>query len=281
VVQSLVRQIRHAGGRFLQNCTAADGQRRDVWIEVSDKVMRDKVSHALRDKHPRSNIEYAKAIMLSVHRRTGDGQWVCRDDHFVAAANERLLRVELPERACTSAINVECILTHELESLALLSARDRVLAEECFSFFPIRPFIYSSTAGLTEGLAGPYRQDDSCPPNFIMNHQLNEELYGGIVGIHCCDDCFLTRPLASKEEILDLENASAVSTQNPNCTKHQNLIGREVELHYVIDIGDDNSVDRQDSVEHWTKNAVDLPPTFTAEDCEDLLATLDFASSFA
>jgi hypothetical protein len=255
-----------------------------MWFEVSHKVMRDKVSHALRDKHPRSNLEYAKAIMLSVHLRTGYRQCVGREeDHFVAAANERLLRVQLPERECANDVNVECILTHELESLAFLAARDLVGAEECTSFSSL---VASSTplspAGLADGLTELQRQIDFFTPNVIMSQHQVEEQHGGSVGDNCCEECFAR--MLPKLEIDDKripKKPSSVWKQNPGCTKdHKSLqLGGDVALYSIIDIDDDKLLHPQESVTYWTENAGDLPPTFTAKDCEDLLATLDFASS--
>jgi hypothetical protein len=70
-------------------------------------------------------------------------------------------------------------------------------------------------------------------------------------------------------------------TDAPTPSVHCYLRG-DVALHSVIDIGDDDLLlYAQESVDYWTKNAGDLPTSFTAEDCEDLLATLDFASSLA
>jgi hypothetical protein len=268
VVQSLVRQIRQAGGRFLEN----HDPHQEMWIQVSDKVMRGKVSHALRDKHFHANLEFAKTIMCSIHLRTGDRQRIDGDDNFVAVVNERLLRVELPdERKCASGSNVECILTHEIASFALLS---RGL---------LTP---SSTAELTVDLTGPQREVAFYPPpDVLMSKRRDRDGDDGSVDENCFEECF-DQILVPEQKILHdnriPEKVSTILKQNSGwCTKQQNqnplLGGGDVALHSGIDIGDYNLLHPQESVDYWDNNADDLPPSFTAEDCEDLLATLDFA----
>jgi len=286
-VRSLALQIRQAGGRFLEKCDTLGG-RNDVWIEVSDKVVRDKISHALRDKHPRYNLEYAKAIMLSVHLRT-PGKCIDQDDYVVAAANELLLRAQLPKGECSSDINVEYILTEELESLALLSARDVSIAEDNTSCPSLMhsALRQASPGGLAEHLTKPQPQVDVFPPDVTMSQPQVQGTGGGSVRSNCYEDCF-AQFLPKLENNYDNrvppeEDASTAWKQNMGSTMDQvhksSLLEREIAFFNLFDIDDDKILHPQELDAYWTKSVGDLPSTFTAEDCEDLLATLDFASS--
>ena len=60
VVKSIVPQrIRAAGGRFLEKLE----RDQDVWLQVSEEVAGEKVSHAPRDNHPLSNLTDAAKSM--------------------------------------------------------------------------------------------------------------------------------------------------------------------------------------------------------------------------
>ena len=110
VVKSIVPQrIRAAGGRFLEKLE----RDQDVWLQVSEEVAGEKVSHAPRDNHPLSNLTDAAKSMhknrLAAPNRKTD------DSHFIAA-NEWLLRVHLPDSDHATDDAVRRSLTAEIES---------------------------------------------------------------------------------------------------------------------------------------------------------------------
>jgi hypothetical protein len=106
--------MREAGCRFLEKLEREE----DVWLQVSEKVAREKVSHALRDKSPVSTLTDAKSRLK---RRLADPNNKTDDYHFIAA-NERLLRVALPDSEHKTDEAVEKILTAEIESIGVISA---------------------------------------------------------------------------------------------------------------------------------------------------------------
>jgi hypothetical protein len=125
VVQSIYNAVREAGGRFLTK------QRKDdtFFVEVSEVVAREKISHALRDKLPADHLNAVKAKLLretSCSRRYGDEIFV--------AANARILRVDLPDRLQSMAVpqNRQCddrvdqILADELDTFCNQQAAERM-----------------------------------------------------------------------------------------------------------------------------------------------------------
>lgn len=112
VVHSLYNQILDNGGRFLVKRGKGD---QEFYVTVSDKVAREKISHALRDKFPLSSLRNIKA-KLQQQRRGDSASQRLVDDPFIDA-NDMLLQVELPEARHASDDHVEIILTAELETM--------------------------------------------------------------------------------------------------------------------------------------------------------------------
>ena len=109
--------MREAGCRFLEKLEREE----DVWLQVSEKVAREKVSHALRDKSPVSTLTDAKSRLK---RRLADPNNKTDDYHFIAA-NKRLLRVDLPE--------IDHATGNTLLALFSIDCLDSV--QECIMFF--------------------------------------------------------------------------------------------------------------------------------------------------
>ena len=106
VVDSIVDQIREAGGRFVEKVE-------DHFFQVSEKVAREKVSHALREKCPLTTLTDLES---SLRRRLSDPNRKTDEYHFIAA-NERLLRVDLPDSEHATEKAVRNILTTEIQSM--------------------------------------------------------------------------------------------------------------------------------------------------------------------
>jgi hypothetical protein len=113
VVQSLYDQILQAGGPFLVKQRRHDGF---YCTHAPQKLVRKKISHALRDKCPLPSLREVQVNLrqsLIVEARFFDNPFI--------AANAGLLRVQLPKYKNASDNHVESILFAELEAMMLPS----------------------------------------------------------------------------------------------------------------------------------------------------------------
>lgn len=125
VVESIYNQIRESGGRFLIKKRKDD----TFFVEVTESVAREKISHALRDKLPADELNELKAKLqreVACSQRYGD--------EIYKAANARLLRIDLPDRLQSLPVpqnrqrddRVHQILAAELEAFCTQQRRNRV-----------------------------------------------------------------------------------------------------------------------------------------------------------
>lgn len=115
-IQSLYEQIREAGGRFLI-------KRNSSFVQVSEKVAREKISHSFKCKKLPLSQRFKVAKTKLLKQAWSSNRF---GDNFFIAANARLLRVDLPKGAPNASDNrVENLLTEELESMYNLEAEPR------------------------------------------------------------------------------------------------------------------------------------------------------------
>ena len=243
VVDSIVDQIREAGGRFVEK-VARD---QDVWLQVSEKVAREKVSHALRDKCPLSTLADAKS---SLKRRLADPNRKTDDYHFIAA-NERLLRVDLPESDHATDEAVEYILTTEIESIGVAASTvsdDSLMVAE-------QPKVSISSP--------PSARPREVIPDPVVSRDSGGKRDGLVYAI-CADNIFGRR-------FSSLDRKTNDMFWSLNTSFEPDLVPRNVFL------GVDCFFDDIDD-EDWN-DVGDLPQDFNADDCENLGAMLDFAIS--
>lgn len=110
VVQSLLNQILDNGGRFL-----VKRRRDDAFIQASERVARDKISHAFRDKKLPHSIGL-RSVKTKLCKLVVDKERF-GDDLFIAAS-ARILRTQLPEADCPGIHDcVDHLLNAELEKM--------------------------------------------------------------------------------------------------------------------------------------------------------------------
>ena len=244
VVESIVDQIRAAGGRFVEKLK----QDHDFWIQVSDKVAKEKVSHALRDKYPLSTLADAKSRLK---RRLADPNRETNDYHFIAA-NERLLRIDLPDTEYATDEAVEYILTAEIESIGVTGS-DSLFVEE-------RPQVSISSP--------PRALTREVNPHPVVS-QYSDGKRDGLVYASCSGEIFGRRYSSLDHKTNDM--SWNLNTSFESALALRNVVLGEDRLYVEID--DEDFAD-------WNNDG-DLPHDFTADDCENLVAMLDFASSLS
>ena len=245
IVESIVDQIRAAGGRFLEKID----RDQDFWIQISERCAREKVSHALRDKYPLSTLTDAKSRLK---RRLADPNRKTSDYHFIVA-NERLLRADLPDNVYATDEAVECILTTEIESIgvSVSTVSDSLFVEE-------QPQVPISSL--------PRALTREVNPHPVVSQYSNGKR-DGLVYASCSDEIF-----GRRYSSLDCKTNDMF--WNLNTSFDSALVPHNVVLGEDIDDEDNEHGDFVD----WNDDG-DLPHDFTADDCENLVAMLDFASS--
>lgn len=252
VVQSLYNQIREAGGRFL-----VKRRQDDYLIQVPDKVAREKISHALRDKFPRSTLRDVKAKL-----RRGLSPNRFKENPFVTA-NARLLRVSLPEAQHASDDHVEHILTTELEAMCNQE-------EAASSTIQMSMMMMSSSA-----IAAPLRiRPDPVAPN-TYESTVN---YGSVLNKSPYDTFWKTASTIRNVVGAFDTSTTLVSMRlpEPDLVPSSSLEIRRKCIHVDNDDYDDESSDFEGIGDFDVGE--DLPQNFTAKDCQDLVDMLDFAT---
>ena len=262
LVKTIVNQIRAAGGRFLEKLE----RDKDLWLEVSEKVAREKVSHALRDKHPLSTLT---DTMSKLTRRLADPNHKTDDKHFIAA-NERLLRAHLPDNEHAKDDAVEHILTAEIESIR---PNEAILDPVLSLFVEEHPHVLISSPNSV-----PRR-----PKQVSARQDINQDSHGRWDGLVCAsrsDESF-GRCFSSLDQKTNDVFWNLSTTFEPSLVPSNVVLGDDRVydvLHFDDDDDDDDSA--HEVVADWNNDG-DLPHDFTADDCENLVAMLDVASSLA
>ena len=256
IVESIIGQIRVAGGRFVEKLE----RDQHFWLEVSDKFAREKVAHALRDKYPLTTLTDAKSKLKN---RLADPNRNTDDYHFIAAT-ERLLRVHLPESEHATDEAVGRILTAEIESLGVSAP---TVSSNLFGEQQSQVSISSPPRALS-------RPKEVSPPPVVT--QFSDDKRDGLVFASCSDEIFGRRYSSLDHKTNDM--FWNLNTTFELALVPPNMVLGDDRFNNVLDVDDDDN--EHDVVTDWNNDG-DLPYDFTADDFDNLVARLDFASSLA
>jgi hypothetical protein len=231
-----------------------------LFVEAPDKISKEKVSHALRDKYSIASISQAAKKFLRDAPNSSEGREV-----YYKTATERLLLVSLPESVRSSDENVELILTGEIEAL-------------CGDFMSPRCGAKSGVArasSLTPEIPRqvspvmlPFPADDFAFDDSRLCGSLRMQHPGDVVAdFHSDDRAKFTeyRGFQPLENVLSWE---ATSCQQPGLVASDGSFD-DARFYEVED----------ESLPDDILITGDLPQSFSEADCENLIAMLDFASS--
>lgn len=254
VVASVLRQIRNAGGRFL--VLNAD----EKVVLASEKVAKEKISHALRDKTP---FEGMKVARERLRIRLGEDASPCEHYHYLVA-NERLLRVDLPSDQHAADDKFERILAEEIELLSY--HRDAPVAGGATSIaFNKQPQFSASSSVEDPRQIKPPNVQEGLPRKIgdVINGRSN------VFGHSRPQSRSVWGELFTREMIDEANTSSSWRTET------------EFEPSLVMSDGqseNDLLEEEEDVIADWNLSE-DLPHNFTEDDCENLVAMLDYASS--
>jgi hypothetical protein len=125
VVHSILKQIEIIGGRFLERHHVNAG----FWLPAPKKIVRRKISHALRDKNPIPELNRA---IPRLDILTNSLSWECnlQTEHIFNEINAALLRAIIPEGECFNDQCVEDILIDKLEEFINSRILNRPILQE-------------------------------------------------------------------------------------------------------------------------------------------------------
>lgn len=260
VVASVLCQIRDSGGKFL--ILNVD----DKVVLATEKMAKEKISHALRDKTPFPGMKVARE---QLRRRLGNHASRCEHYHYLVA-NERILQVDLPSDQHAADDKVERILTEEIELLSSNSPHNDDVAVTIASTAQLQ-----SVSSSTEDLRQP------TPP--ILQDEESSWKIANVVNARSSrvsSSCGKQESLESQQSWgehftrREMVNEASMNTRKKSETPFGTFL-----LMSDDEAGQNLLEEEEDVISDWWNLSEDLPPNFTEDDCENLVAMLDYASS--
>lgn len=263
VVASVLCQIRDSGGKFL--ILNVD----DKVVLATEKMAKEKISHALRDKTPFPGMKVARE---QLRRRLGNHASQCEHYHYLVA-NKRILQVDLPSDQHAADDKVEHILTEEIELLSSNSPHndDCVGATITIASTTQPQSVASSTVNRRQPTP-PILQDEELPwkiadvvdarPSRVSSNCGNQESQESQ---QSWGEHFTRREMVNEE---------SMNTRKKSETPFGNFL-----LLSDDEAGQNLPEEEEDVIAEWWNLSEDLPQNFTEDDCENLVAMLDYASS--
>jgi hypothetical protein len=265
VVNSIVRHVQAAGGRFLEMTKYFnDGE---LWLPVSEAVAREKVSHALRDKLPLDS-KGSVFCRLKAGISNLSLEYGTKDDYTYDLITSLVLSTDLPRMEHASDKLVEGILFQELKKL--LNSHAAMLRK--YNRNPEHA-MHKKSVSTSNSSKCAWIQDpcDMIPIDDIMaitdysegsNHDLSaNNLYQStsiasvVYSIVPCKSLII----GNDEELCKIQN---YFFDYPISCDEQEL--KDETIYRFSDL----------ETPRW-----DLPENFSEKDCEDLIASLDHHSS--
>jgi hypothetical protein len=257
VVNSIVTQIQKAGGRFLERSRHCE----HLWYPVFPSVARQKVSHALRDKcatNPLSNaISELKARILDQSLL-----FLQREDDIFDEISSIILNATLPQMEHASDQLVTTILAFEVEKFLEMSIAPTWLCS-------------SVNLDVEKGRV----ETDGTLLKVPSNENNGKEVQNQVVSfdiariVSTSDNCEIQGKMTSDDQ----SSKNQIQCKKGDGFLNFNKRGRSKHLDdSFYPLIDSSSKDSSctTSTEMW-----DLPENFTANDCEELVASLDHLSS--